>query len=203
MYIGLRRGISSGERQLTLWRTKMDIGYYYQILDTGILYEKGRKSGKLWRIGERKRLNEEVLFWNNLLDFILIEENGLECSEKLFDSLENLCKKYKFPNYERVLEKKRELVNSNCIFERKQEEELKIYSLMKCLMKNMQINLDIYKDKEKVYRILTILHNLPKAMHGQNILNENCNLVSYEDALLYAQWSMDKKMKQEYKKYFD
>lgn len=203
MYIGLRRGISSGERQLTLWRTKMDIGYYYQILDTGILYEKGRKSGKLWRIGERKRLNEEVLFWKNLLDFILIEENGIECSEKLFDSLENLCKKYKFPNYERVLEKKRELVNSNCIFERKQEEELKIYSLMKCLMKDMQINLDIYKDKEKVYRVLTILHNLPKAMHGQNILNENCNLVSYEDALLYAQWSMDEKMKQEYKKYFD
>lgn len=203
MYIGLRRGISSGERQLTLGRTKMDIGYYYQILDTGILYEKGRKSGKLWRIGERKRLNKEVLFWNNLLDFILIEENGLECSEKLFDSLENLCKKYKFPNYERVLEKKRELVNSNCIFERRQEEELKIYSLMKCLMKDMQINLDIYKDKEKVYRILTILHNLPKAMHGQNILNENCNLVSYEDALLYAQWSMDEKMKQEYKKYFD
>lgn len=203
MYIGLRRGISSGERQLTLGRTKMDIGYYYQILDTGILYEKGRKSGKLWRIGERKRLNEEVLFWKNLLDFILIEENGLECSEKLFDSLENLCKKYKFPNYERVLEKKRELVNSNCIFERRQEEELKIYSLMKCLMKDMQINLDIYKDKEKVYRILTILHNLPKAMHGQNILNENCNLVSYEDALLYAQWSMDEKMKQEYKKYFD
>lgn len=203
MYIGLRRGISSGERQLTLGRTKMDIGYYYQILDTGILYEKGRKSGKLWRIGERKRLNKEVLFWNNLLDFILIEENGLECSEKLFDSLENLCKKYKFPNYERVLEKKRELVNSNCIFERRQEEELKIYSLMKCLMKDMQINLDIYKDKEKVYRILTILHNLPKAMHGQNILNENCNLVSYEDALLYAQWSMDEKMKEEYKKYFD
>lgn len=203
MYIGLRRGISSGERQLTLWRTKMDIGYYYQILDTGILYEKGRKSGKLWRIGERKRLNKEVLFWNNLLDFILIEENGLECSEKLFDSLENLCKKYKFPNYERVLEKKRELVNSNCIFERRQEEELKIYSLMKCLMKDMQINLDIYKDKEKVYRILTILHNLPKAMHGKNILNENCNLVLYEDALLYAQWSMDDKMKQEYKKYFD
>lgn len=203
MYIGLRRGISSGERQLTLGRTKMDIGYYYQILDTGILYEKGRKSGKLWRIGERKRLNKEVLFWNNLLDFILIEENGLECSEKLFDSLENLCKKYKFPNYERVLEKKRELVNSNCIFERRQEEELKIYSLMKCLMKDMQINLDIYKDKEKVYRILTILHNLPKAMHEQNILNENCNLVSYEDALLYAQWSMDEKMKQEYKKYFD
>lgn len=176
---------------------KMGIGYYYQILDIGILYEKGRKGGKLWRIGERKRLSEEVLFWKSLLNFILIEENGLECSEKLFDSLENLCKKYKFPNYERVLEKKEELVNSNCIFERKQEEELKIYSLMRCLMKDMQINLDIYKDKEKVYRILTILHNLPKAMHGQNILNENCNLVSYDDALLYAQWSMDEKMKKE------
>lgn len=181
----------------------MDIGYYYQILESGVLYEKGRQSGKLWRIGERKRLGEEVTFWQSLLDYISLEENGFDCSEKLFDSLETLCKKYKFPNYERVLEKKGELITSNCIFERKQDKESKIYSLMKCLIKDMQINLDIYKDKEKVYRILIVLHNLPKAMHGQNILNENCNFISYDDALLYAQEWMDEKMKQEYKKYFD
>ena len=84
----------------------MDIGYYYQILDTGILYEKGRKNGKLWRIGERKRLREEVLFWQDVLDFISLEKNGIDCSEKLFDRIEKLCKKYKFPHYERVLENK-------------------------------------------------------------------------------------------------
>lgn len=40
----------------------MDIGYYYQILDIGVLYETGIKSGKLWWIGESKYLSEEVLF---------------------------------------------------------------------------------------------------------------------------------------------
>lgn len=46
------------------------------------------------------------------------------------------------------------------------------------------------------------LHNLPKAMHGSNILNENCNLVSFNDALVYAKGCMDEKMKQEYREYF-
>lgn len=181
----------------------MDIGYYYQILEIGILYEKGRKVGKLWRIGERKRLREEVLFWWQLLDFISLEKNGVDCSEKLFDILGSLCKKYKLPNYEKVLAQKSELINIDCIFERQQYAELKIYNLMKCLMNDMQTNLDVYKNKEKVYRILTILHNLPKSMHGRNILNENCNLISYDDALLYAQGYMDEKMKQEYREYFD
>lgn len=180
----------------------MDVCYYYQILDTGILYEKGRKNGKLWRIGERKRLSEEVLFWLDLLDFISLEENGIDCSEELFDRIEKLCKKYKFPNYERVLENKEEIVNDNCIFDRNQAEKMKIYSLMKCLLKDLQTNLDVYKDKKKAYHILTILHNLPKAMHGSNILNENCNLVSFNDALVYAKGCMDEKMEQEYREYF-
>lgn len=181
----------------------MDVGYYYQILDTGILYEKGGKRGKRWRTGERKRLSEEVLFWKSLLEFISLEERGIECSERLFESLGSLCKKYKFPNYERILEMKDQLVNDTCIFERRQEEELKIYNLMNCLIKDMQTNLHVYKDKEAVYHILTVFHNLPKAMHGRNVLNENCNLISYSDALLYAKGYMDEKMKEEYKEYFD
>lgn len=179
----------------------MDVSYYYQILDIGILYEKGRNDGKRWHIGERKRLSEEILFWQSLLVFILDEENGIECSEKLFESLERLCKKYKFPNYERVLAKKSELLNSNCIFERKKEEERNIYDLMKCLMCDIQKNLFI-KDKERVYKLLTVLHNLPKAMHGRNILGENCNSISYSNALLYTQQCMDEEMKEEYKEYF-
>lgn len=181
----------------------MDVGYYYQILDTGIVYEKGRKCGQRWRIGERKRLREEVLFWQRLLEFILLEERGIECSEKLFQSLDSLCKKYKFPNYERILGMKIQLINETCIFERKREDEIKIYNLMNCLIKDIQTNLDVSKDKEAVYRTLTVLRNLPKAMHGRNILNENCNLISYSDALLYAQGCMDEKMKEKYKEYFD
>lgn len=180
----------------------MDVSYYYQILDTGIQYEKGRKIGSHWKIGERKRLGEEVSLWKSLLEFIADEEKGIECSDKLFERLERLCKKYKLPNYERVLGMRNELVNSKCMFERKKDEEINICGLMKSLFLDMQKNLDVYKDKEKVYRILVILHNLTKAMHGRNILNDCCNLVSYNDALLCAQGCMDERMKEEYKEYF-
>lgn len=179
----------------------MDISYYYQILDIGILYEKGKKEGRRWKIGERKRLCEEVLFWQSLLGFILDEQSGMDCSGKLFESLEELCKKYYFPNYERVLAKKDELLRSSFIFKSNKEEELNIYDLMSHLMLDIQKSLH-NKDKEKVYKILTILHNLPKAMHGNNILNERGNLVSCKDALTYAQGYMDEEMKEKYKKYF-
>lgn len=181
----------------------MDISYYYQVLDTGILYEKGRKEGKRWKIGERKRLRDEVLFWKDLLEFISNEENGIECSEKMFERLERLCKKYNFPNYEKILEKKDELVNSDCKFVRNKNEELKICNLMKHLFLDLQKNIEEYKDKEMVYRILVVLHNLPKSMHGQNILNGSCNVISYNDALIYAQGYMDERMKEKYNKYFD
>lgn len=181
----------------------MDVSYYYQILDTGILYEKGGKEGKRWKIGERKRLREEVLFWQNLLEFISHEENGVDCSEKLFENLKRLCKKYKFPNYERILGKGDELLNSDCQFVRNKDEESKICNLMNHLLVDLQKNIDDYKDKEMVYRILVVLHNLPKAMHGRNILNDSCNLVSYKDAMMYAQGYMDGRMKEEYNKYFN
>ena len=181
----------------------MDVCFYYQILDIGILYEKGGKRGKRWGIGERRRLNEEIIFWQNLLEFISYEEDGIECSEQLFENLERLCKKYKFPNYERVLKNKGEVLNSHCVFERKRDEELKIRNLIKRLIMDMEKNLNVLKDKEKVYRILVVLHNLPRALHGRNILNENCKLISYSDALSYAKWSMDEKMKADYSEYFE
>ena len=182
----------------------MDVCLYYQILDIGILYEKsGGPIGKRWRIGEKKRLKEENLFWQSLLEFISDEEKGIDCSEKLFGSLEKLCNKYQLPNYERVLEKKNELLNSNCVFERVKDEESKIYNLMKCLIKDMKTNLDVYNDKEMVYQILRILHNLPKALHGCNILNENCRSISCNDALTYAQSYMDEEMKEKYAQYLN
>lgn len=180
----------------------MDVSYYYQILDIGILYEKGGKRGKRWKIGEKKRLGEEILFWMNLLEFIFAEENGFECSDKLFEELETLCKKYKFPNYQRILSKKEELINDNCTFKRNKEEEANICSLMRSLFLEMQKNLYIYKNKEEVYRILIILHNLPKTMHGKNILNENSHLISYHNALSYVKGCMDERRKSEYARYF-
>lgn len=178
----------------------MDISFYYQILDTGIVYEKGRKSGKLWKIGERKRLKEVLLFWQKVLEYIEKEKEGKGGSKELFDSLEKLCTKYKFPNYERVLEKRDILENSNSKFISDCKEE-KIRNFIKCLLLDMQKQLDVYKNKEMVYQILRVLHNLPKAMHGKNILNDNPTLVSYEEALNRAKSCMNEEMKKIYEQY--
>lgn len=181
----------------------MDASYYYQILDMGILYEKGRQTGKFWRIGQRKRLGKEILFWINLLEFISAEENGIECSDQLFKELGKLCNRYRLPCYKLVLEKKWELINSNYKFERKKNEEINIRSLMKALLLEMQQNLYAYKGKKKVYDILRILHNIPKAMHRRNILNEYSSMVSYRNALSYARSCMDEERRKKYEKYFN
>lgn len=181
----------------------MDISYYYQILDTGISYEKGRKKGKLWGIGERKRLREEILFWQSILAFISDEEKGNQCSQKLFESLDRLCRKYNLSNYERILEKKEEIVKSNSVFERNKDEEIKICNFMERLLIDMKKSLDEERDKEKVYRIMGILHNLPKVMHGRNILNSTCVSISYKDAINYAKGYMNEGMKKEYAMYLE
>lgn len=180
----------------------MDVSIYYQILDIGMLYEKGRNSGRLWKMGERKRLKELILFWQKVLDYISKEEEGIICSEELFQSLEKLCKKYKLPNYEKILDKKGDLVNNNCAFERKKDEEIKIRNLIERLLLDMKKNIEDYKNKEMTYRILTILHNLPKVMYGRSILSNSSNYISYSEALNDAKNYMNKAMKKEYEKYF-
>ncbi len=150
----------------------MDISYYYEILDNGILYEKGGKRGKYWRIGERKRIGKEVTFWIKLLDFIEAEKNGIECSDILFQELEKLCNRYRFPYYQQVLENKWELINSNYRFERKEDEEINIRGLMKALLLEMQEKLSVQKDKKEVYNILRILHNIPRPMHRRIEVDE-------------------------------
>lgn len=179
----------------------MDVSLYYQILDIGILYEKGRKNGKLWRFGERKRLKDEILFWQKILDYISTEKKGITCSKELFKNLEKLCKKYKFPNYERILLQKDELLKCNYKFKINKDEEAKINDFMKQLLSDMLKNLNDYKNKKSTYRLLSILHNLPKAMHGRNILCNYPHFLSYSDVLNNAKGYMNEKMQKEYEKY--
>lgn len=176
----------------------MDVSYYYQILDIGVLYEKGKKRGKLWRFRERKRLQVEVGFWEKILEYIELEESGIDCSENLFHHLEEVCIKYRFPNYERVLRNKNEIMCSTCVVKRREDEEERINSLMKQLLLDMKKSINTYGGKENVYRILEIFHNLPKAMYGQNILNENSNRISCTDALNYAKGCMSERMQEKY-----
>lgn len=178
----------------------MEICYYYQILDIGIVYEKG-KGGALWKFGERKRLREEFILWKEILEFVSMEEKGMDCSERLFERLDKMCKKYKLPNYETILKRKEELIKSKCIIEINKEEEIKINRFIQRLLADAEQNLNHFKGKATVYRILAVLHNFPKVMHGRNVLNRNCFPISYEDAWTYAKGYMNDTMKEEYGKY--
>lgn len=179
----------------------MDICLYYQILGMGVLYEKGGKRGKRWRMGERKRLRDEIWFWQKLLESIPREQNGISCQEELFTDLAALCGKYRLPHYKQVLDRKEELINGKYILDRDREEESRLWDFMKCLLQDALEYLDEYRDKEMVYRILVVLHNLPRAMCGKNVLNPYGRLLSYRDALQYAKGCMDDRMKEKYRRY--
>ncbi|MDE7418188.1 MAG: hypothetical protein K2N44_18105 [Lachnospiraceae bacterium] len=179
----------------------MEICYYYQILDIGIVYEKGGTGGRMWKLGERKRLREELSLWREILDFVSMEEKGIDCSERLFDDMDNMCRKYNLPNYERILKLREAIAKDKCIFEINKEEETKINNLMLGLLNDAEKYLEIFMGKKMVYRILAILHNFPKVMHGNNILNRNCRSISCQNAWTYAQGYMNDKMREEYSKY--
>lgn len=180
----------------------MDRGVYYQILEMGVLYEKGRGSGKIWRLWERQLLRDEISFWRILLDCASWGKNGQQCDEIIFGHLERLAKKYKLPHYIKALEHWEELYQRDAVFERDKEEEYKLTQFMERLLMDAGDCLQGYGNKERFYRILRVLHNLPKALHGKNILDTNFKSISYRDALRYAQGCMDKKMEKEYAEFY-
>ena len=179
----------------------MEICYYYQILDIGIVYEKGGTGGRLWKPGERKRLREELHLWRELLEFVSMEEKGIDCSERLFDDMDDMCKKYRLPNYERILRMRQEIIKDRCVFEIGKAEGAKINSLMLGLLNDAEKYLDRFKGKAMVYRILAVLHNFPKVMHGKTVLNKNCHSISYKDAWSYAWGYMSDEMRETYRGY--
>lgn len=179
----------------------MEICYYYQILDIGVVYEKGRAGGRIWKPGERKRLREELSFWRELLELVAMEEKGIDCAERLFDSINTLCGQYKLSNYERIIKLQKEITGDQCFFEINKEEEGKINRLMLRLLSDAEKCLADFKGKERAYRLLAILHNFPRVMHGSNLLNRNCHPISFQNAWTYAQGYMNDKMKEEYSIY--
>lgn len=164
----------------------MDIGVYYQILDIGIQYEKGRKRGSYWKLGERKYLQEEVDFWRKLLEYIANELNEIDCSEQIFEEVQRLCRDYKFPNYEQILKNKDKLNDTMIIDCNFKTNEQNIRNIMDRLLQDMIQLLSYFNGKEEFYQLLNVLHNLPKSMHGKGILCNHPKLVSYNDALKYA-----------------
>lgn len=164
----------------------MDIGVYYQILDIGIQYEKGRKRGTCWRPGERKYLRAECRFWRRLLAYIIDELAGDDCTDQAFGMLERLCAVYRLPNYENILAKKHAIVGGKTDFVQQADEERHIRYIMRMILEDMEKQLGCRSGKKEFYQLLVVLHNLPKCMHGKIAAYDLWNPISYEDALRYA-----------------
>lgn len=164
----------------------MEQSIYYWILDIGITYRKGGQRRGMWRIGERKELLREVDFWLSVLDMIAQEQEGKDCSQRFWKEFTALCKSNKCPNYQRILQKKEDILNCNDIFLLEKEHEAKIHQLLQYFLQQAQKSLRDMNEKY-AYELLYGIHNLPKAMHGEWVLGERYQSHSYYDALRYSE----------------
>ena len=180
----------------------MDIGIYYHVLEIGLVFEKGKQRGKIWRINERMRLRDELSFWKKIINYIEIEESGIDCYEKFFSDLDNFVKKYDVENYKRILEMKNDIRMFSCINEYKNEDLTIINRFILRLLDDFNCELDKFGGKSNAFRIMRVMHNLPRVFHGKDILGGG-DAISIEDAIEYAGWSMSKEMKEKYKSFIE
>ncbi|MDE5587971.1 MAG: hypothetical protein K2J60_02375 [Acetatifactor sp.] len=158
----------------------MDKSVYFIILDIGIIYEKGAWSSGLWKIGEKKKLNDEIAFWKSLIQNVRDETRGVDCAAAAFNNLKTIADKYNLPNYRRILLNWTEL-QKTC-FETDFATEQKVCSIMDELLdKALHEN-----RKYKKYAIIRTLHNIPRCMHGASCIQPECKSISLNSALEYA-----------------
>lgn len=158
----------------------MDKSIYFIILDIGITYEKGARSSGLWKIGEKKRLNDEIAFWKSLIQNVRDETQGVDCAAIALNNLTAIADKYKLPNYRLILSNWTEL--QKCCFETDMATELKVCFIMDELLdKALREN-----KKYKKYEIIRTLHNIPHCMHGASCIQPRFKSISLNTALKYA-----------------
>lgn len=158
----------------------MDKSIYFIILDIGITCKKGARSSGLWKIGEKKRLNDEIAFWKSLIQNVRDESQGVDCAAIAFNNLTKLADKYKHPNYRIISSNWTEL--QKCRFETDMATEQKVCSIMDELLdRALREN-----KKYKKYEIIRTLHNIPHCMHGASCIQPRYKSISLNTALKYA-----------------
>ena len=143
---------------------------YYHILEIGFIFEKGRKIGDRWRFGEKKRLLDECRLWRNLIQYAASEEEGKDCSDMAFAGLEEICRKHKIKNYERIIALRSELEASLNRFETDETDKKKLIDRMFELISVVEKSTEARDGKADAYRALQALHNIPRALHGNDAL---------------------------------
>ena len=175
----------------------MHIGIYYHILEIGIVLEKGKKEGKLWKIGERKRLYKESCLWQNIIKNIRLEVNGMGSSDVVFDEMLMLAEEYDIKNYYRIVNMKNELIEYDDNIEYYEEDLKNVNEIFDKLLVDFNCELNKFSGKNNAYKILEIMHNFPKVFHGRDILGGG-EAISFEDAVKYSTWCMTDAMKSKY-----
>lgn len=163
----------------------MNPGTYYHILQIGVTYEK-RNSGGLWHFRERSRLRDECAFWRNLLGYARLEYENIDCSGRCFSDLRNICKKYDLPNYVRIIGKHDELISSHDRFIIDiQKRDIVVDKILE-LISEVESSIKRINGKADAYRAMTKMHNLPRALHGIDILGGHPP-ISLEEAMKYSE----------------
>lgn len=175
----------------------MHIGLYYHILEIGIMFEKGKKEGKLWKIGERKRLKKESSFWQSIIKHINLEISGMDFSDDIFDEMLMLAEVYDIKNYYRIFNMKNELKKYDDNIEYAEEDLKYVNEIFDELLFDFNLELTKLTGKKNAYRILEVMHNFPRAFHGRDVLGGG-EIISFEDAVKYSTWCMTDTMKSKY-----
>ena len=160
---------------------------YYHILEIGFTFEKGRKIGGFWRFGEKKLLLDECRLWRNLIQYAASEEEGKACSDAAFADLTDMCRKYRLKNYERVLGLRHELESSANRFESDVTGRKVLVNRMLELISTVEKSTESRRGKADAYKALQALHNIPRALHGDDALGTAVPITPAE-ALKYAEW---------------
>ena len=180
----------------------MDIGIYYYILEIGLVFEKGNQRGKIWRINERMRLQDELYLWKKIINYVEIEVSGIDCYENIFSDLDNFVKKYDVENYKRIIVMKNDIRKFSCTNEYTNKDITTINRFLFSLLDDFKCELDKIGGKSNAFRIIRVMHNLPRAFHGKDILGGG-DAISIDDAIKYASWSMSKELKEKYKSFIE
>lgn len=172
----------------------MNIGVYYHVLESGIVNEKGKKKGKLWRVGERKRIKLECQFWEKILRYVELEMEGVDSSDILFVEMKDVIDKIKINSYLHIYNKREELMKATGLCEYSSEYVYCINELLENYILEIYKKINQMCGKSYVYRTLDVMHNWPRVFLGKELLGGG-KAISFEDAIKYASWRMTDEMK--------
>lgn len=170
-----------------------------ELLYIGIVAEKGRCYGTVWKIGYKTVLRKHIYVLKELQKSLVI------CDEKkFFESLEDLKKlcseNHEVGKFYNFSNEPKDLVYSS-------ENYCSINSLMDALFSDLVTEINkTFIDKKKVYDILCVLHNLPRVYLGKENDTFCCicqDCISAKDALNYSYDIMNSEMKIKYEKFFE